>query len=165
MNCCCKDFFKVILIFVVIFILGCPQPKKQEYKVEIVKDKNLILENSSSVGWVGPIPEWVLEMENFKEIQKSEKGVFFIMFVEADKIVEIDPKSELTSYLFSTLPDAKNVVDLLVLKLSGKYWHKLKKGSYQIFYRYEITQDSIKNAIRVGKFSEKSEKFLKSLVD
>ncbi|MGB9621507.1 MAG: hypothetical protein ACPL4C_03600 [Brevinematia bacterium] len=162
MRCNCKYFFYFTLI--TIFLLyGCPSEKKLRYVP--ITDKSLIVENSSSYTGVGPIPEWVLNLKDSAEIQKSRDGVFFIVLVEYNNyMVDINPKGELFAYLSSYLPDAKKVVDILQLEIDGKYWHKLKSGKYQIFYRCRITDESISRLKAIsGELSEKSRKFISQL--
>lgn len=159
MKCSCKDFFYFVVV-VVFFLYGCPQEKKVRYFP--ILDKAKIVENSSSYTGIGPIPEWVLSMKDSYEIQKSRDGVFFIVLVEyTNYMVEINPKAELLMYLSDLLPDAKKLVDLLQLEINGKYWHKLRNGRYQIFYRCRITDESIFRVKSLsGQFSEKTKKFI-----
>lgn len=175
----CKDFciigkytvllhritLTLISIIVSFLLYSCSPPKKIEtYKP--IKDKTEILENSSSLSGIGPIPEWVLEIETSKEIQKSKDGVFFVFFTESNNITEINPQEKFLEYLSSYLPDANVLVKFLKLEKSGKYWQKVKNGNYQIFFKYEITKDSINEALKnKNQFSEKTKNLLDKLVN
>ncbi|MEN2998707.1 MAG: hypothetical protein ABDH28_06710 [Brevinematia bacterium] len=153
----------ILILFGVMFFLGCPQPKKVATPTP-VKNKDVIVENSSWIVEVGPIPEWVLYTESPRELQKSGDRVFFVVFVESEKREDIDPYGEFSSYLSHYLPDAPKLVGILKLSKSSKYWQKLKNGKYQNFFKYEITKESILEALkRKNEFSEKTRIFLDKL--
>lgn len=162
----CKDFaYRILTLTLPLLLTACPQPKpKEEIEIIPVKDKELLLENSSSISSLGPIPEWVLDLESTREIQKVKNRVFFVIFLEDTKIKDVEPEKEFEKYLSNYLPDSKRLSSILNLKISGKYWHKTKEQKYQTFYRYEITSESIQNAIKQkNEFSEKTRVFLDQL--
>ncbi|MCX8029284.1 MAG: hypothetical protein N2712_04725 [Brevinematales bacterium] len=169
----CKVFFKkmltttktfIFLLTTLTFLLGCPQSKKTETSYIPVKDKKNIILNSSSISEVGPIPEWVLILEDQREIQRTIDGTFFIFLLEGNSIQEADAYKELSTYLSYYLPDEKKLTSMLKLELKGKYWQKLNTGKYQTFFKYEITQDSIKEVKRrKNELSEKSRQFVEKL--
>ncbi|MCS7298976.1 MAG: hypothetical protein RMJ37_03305 [Spirochaetia bacterium] len=165
MKCYCKDFVYILTLTLPLILTACPQPKpKEEVKITPIKDKQLLLENSSSIFGLGPIPEWVLDIESSREIQKTKNGVFFVVFLEGSEVRSIQPEKEFEEYLSNYLPDGKKISSILNLKVSGKYWHKTKEQKYQTFHRYEITRESIENAIkRKNEFSEKTRSFLDQL--
>lgn len=164
MNRHCKALSKILIALLPFTLCSCPHPRNERPKYLPIKNKNEILENSSLPGGIGPIPEWVLEIESSKEIRTSRGRVFFITFKETDTLEDLDGKKELSLYLSYYLPDYEKLLGVLKLEKNGKYWHRLKSGKYQVFFRYEITRDSINTALkRQNEFSEKTRAFLYKL--
>ncbi|MFN4245220.1 MAG: hypothetical protein ACK4F9_03605 [Brevinematia bacterium] len=164
----CKDFsrkllFYLLCISLIVMLNNCQQPKQKPNYTPIKERKEIVI-NSSMINGIGPIPEWVLNLESSEEIQKSKDGVFFVFMIESEKIEDFDGKLKFLNYLSKYLPDAKELSSILALTKNGNYWHKLKNGKYQNFFRYEITKESINEASkRKNTFSEKTKLLIEEL--